>query len=65
MFPNGSTYSKVAKTIEKAHSLGKLVRVNSIIATFNASHYLQIIDDVSKFNSHIVNILPINLFDES
>lgn len=65
MFPNGSTYHKVAKTIEKAHCLKKLVRVNSIIATFNARQYLKIIEDIVGFNPHIVNILPINLFDES
>lgn len=65
MFPNGSTYSKVAKTIEKAHCLKKLVRVNSIIATFNVDQYLQIINDIISFHPHIVNILPINLFDES
>ena len=65
MFPNGSTYNKVAKTIEKARNLNKLVRINSIIATFNVNQYLMIIDDIINFNPHIVNILPINLFDES
>lgn len=65
MFPNGSTYLKVAKTIDKAHSLNKLVRINSIIATFNANQYLQIVNDIIGFKPHIVNILPINLFDES
>ena len=65
MFPNGSTYDKVAKTIEKAQSLNKLVRINSIIATFNMNQYQSIIDDIIKFYPHIVNILPINLFDES
>ena len=65
MFPNGSTYKKVSKTVEKAHSLNKLVRINSIIATFNMNQYLNIIDDIIEFNPHIVNILPINLFDES
>lgn len=65
MFPNGSTFKKVYDTIQLAKSNRKLVRTNTIIASFNAHMFDSIVDDLIQLSPNIVNILPINLFDES
>lgn len=65
IFPLGSTYDKVKKTIDLAHSLGKLVRTNTVCATFNMDYIDNIVDDLLSFEPSIVNFLPVNLFDQA
>lgn len=65
IFPLGSTFNKVKKTIDKAKSFGKLVRTNTVVGTFNINVFSNIIDDVISLKPSIINILPINLFDDA
>lgn len=65
MFPHGDTYDKVFKTIQTASSLGKLIRTNTIIGTFNVNSLNMIVDDLLAFRPNIINFLPINLFDDA
>lgn len=65
MFPLGCTYDKVKKTIEKARSFGKIVRTNTVVATFNIDVFDDLINDLISFSPDIVNFLPINLFDQA
>lgn len=65
IFPYGCTYIKATKTIEKAKQYNKLIRINSVIGTFNIDIFNDIITDIIEFNPHIINILPINLFDNA
>lgn len=65
IFPLGSTYEKVKKTIDLAHSLNKIVRTNTVCATFNLKYLDKIVDDLIKFKPHIINFLPVNLFDNT
>lgn len=65
IFPLGSTYEKVKKTIQKANCHNVFVRTNTIIASFNLDDIDNIIDNLIEFKPSIVNLLPINLFDES
>lgn len=65
IFPFGSTYNKVRKTVDLAHSLGKLVRTNTVCATFNMSYLDKIVDDLLSFKPVIINFLPVNLFDQA
>lgn len=65
IFPLGSTYNKVKKTVDLAHSLGKLVRTNTVCATFNLSYLDKIVDDLLIFKPAIINFLPVNLFDQA
>lgn len=64
-FPLGSTYTKAFKTQEKAHALGKLLRTNTVLGTFNLNHLQAVIDDLVKFKPKIINFLPVNLFDQA
>lgn len=65
IFPLGSTYNKVKKTIDLAHSLNKLVRTNTVCATFNLNYLDKIVDDLISFKPSIINFLPVNLFDQA
>lgn len=65
IFPMGDTYSKVYKTLEKAKKTNKIIRINTIIATFNIDGIRYILDDILSFEPHIVNFLPLNLFDNA
>ena len=65
IFPLGHTYDKVKKTIDKAKSLNKLVRTNTVIGTFNIDQLDYIANDLIQFNPSIINFLPINLFDDA
>ena len=65
IFPLGSTYDKVKKTIDKAHDMHKLVRTNTVCATFNLQYLDKIVDDIVSFKPAIINFLPVNLFDQA
>lgn len=65
VFPLGSTYPKVKKTIDKAHKNNILVRTNTVLATFNIDQLHIITDELIQFNPAIINFLPINLFDNA
>lgn len=65
IFPLGSTYNKVKKTIDLAHSLNKFVRTNTVCATFNLDYLDKIVDDLVAFKPSIINFLPVNLFDQA
>ena len=65
IFPLGSTYDKVKKTIDKAHDMHKLVRTNTVCATFNLQCLDKIVDDLISFKPAIINFLPVNLFDQA
>lgn len=65
MFPRGSTFSKVQKTIEKANQRNLLIRTNTVVGTFNLSHLSKILDDLVEFKPRIVNFLPVNIFDDA
>ena len=65
MFPLGSTYDKVAKTIEKARQNNVFLRTNTVLGTFNIQHINSIVDDLIEFKPSIVNFLPVNLFDQA
>lgn len=65
MFPLGSTYDKVKKTIDKANENNVFVRTNTVVGTFNAAYLDTIVDDLIEFNPRIVNFLPVNIFDEA
>lgn len=65
IFPNGHTYNKVLKTINKARETKKFIRTNTIIATFNIDNFHLIINDLLEFNPDIINFLPVNLFDDA
>ena len=57
IFPLGSTYNKVKKTIDLAHSLNKLVRTNTVCATFNLNYLDKIVDDLISFKPSIINFV--------
>lgn len=65
IFPLGTTYEKVRRTIEKAKRFNKIIRTNTVIGTFNVNILEKITDDLIDFNPLIVNFLPINLFDDA
>ena len=65
IFPLGSTYEKVKKTIDLAHKLNKIVRTNTVCATFNLNYLDRIVDDLVEFKPRIINFLPVNLFDQA
>lgn len=65
IFPLGSTYEKVKKTVDKARAFNVLIRTNTVIGTFNIDVLYVIVDDLISFNPEIVNFLPINLFDDA
>lgn len=65
IFPLGSTYYKTKKTIDLAHKLNKVVRTNTVCATFNLSFLDKIVDDLISFKPKIINFLPVNLFDQA
>lgn len=65
MFPLGCTYNKVKKTIIKAKQTNKLIRSNSVIGTFNIKGFHYVVKDLVEFGPHIINILPVNLFDDA
>ena len=65
MFPLGCTFEKAFKTQAKAHELGKLLRTNTVIGTFNLECLTQTVKDIISFKPAIVNFLPVNLFDEA
>ena len=66
MFPLGSTFEKVMKTVEKARANNVIVRTNTVIGSFNFHNINDIIDDIIKyFKPDIINFLPVNLFSES
>lgn len=64
-FPNGHTYVKVAKTIDKAKQRNLLVRTNTVLAVFNLCGLQHILNDLVSFQPDIVNFLPINVFDQA
>ena len=65
MLPFGNTYFKVAKTIEYAKQHNKIIRTNTVIGTFNLNDIDAVTDDLLDFSPHIINFLPINLFDDA
>ena len=65
VFPNGTTFTKVKKTIDKARYHKKLIRTNTVVGTFNLDIFPIVIDDVISLQPSIINILPINLFDDA
>lgn len=65
MFPHGSTWSKVSKTVELAKEHNLLVRTNTVLGTFNLEHIDAILDDLVLLDPAIVNFLPVNIFDEA
>ena len=65
MFPNGSTFKKVQQTLVKAKEYNKLIRTNTVIGTFNFNGIKCILEDLIAFKPHIINFLPVNLFDEA
>ena len=65
MFPRGSTFAKVQKTIEKASQRNLLVRTNTVVGTFNLSHLSKILEDLVQLKPRIVNFLPVNIFDDA
>lgn len=65
MFPHGSTWDKVQKTIELAREHDLLVRTNTVLGTFNLDHLDAILDDIIQLSPTIVNFLPVNIFDEA
>lgn len=48
-FPLGSTYLKAAKTKDLAHKLGKLLRTNTVLGTFNLDALDSTLDDLASF----------------
>lgn len=65
IFPLGTTFAKVKKTVDKARQFNKLIRTNTVVGTFNIDILPTIIDDVISLQPSIANILPINLFDDA
>lgn len=65
IFPKGSTWNKVAKTIDKAKENNVLVRTNTVLGTFNIDMLPDIVDDLVAFAPKIVNFLPVNVFDQA
>lgn len=65
MFPCGTTYSKVNKTVEVAKTNNVLLRTNTVIGTFNLDDIDNIVSDLIEFKPKIINFLPVNLFDEA
>ena len=65
MFPHGSTWSKVEKTVQLARDHSLLVRTNTVLGTFNLDHLDAILDDIVQLRPAIVNFLPVNIFDEA
>lgn len=66
IFPLGSTYEKVMKTVEKARENGIFIRTNTVIGTFNIDRMDNIVQDlITDIKPSIINFLPVNLFEES
>jgi sulfatase maturation enzyme AslB (radical SAM superfamily) len=66
IFPLGSTYQKVMKTVQKARENGVFIRTNTVIGTFNIERIDKIVNDiVNDIKPSIINFLPVNLFEES
>ena len=65
MFPMGSVYNKVKKTIDKAKDCGKMVRTNTVLGTFNYKAADQIVTELIDFKPRIINFLPVNTFSEA
>ena len=65
IFPNGHTYNKVLKCFEKAKNYNLLIRTNSIISKFNLYDFIYIIEDLIHLQPNIINILPVNTFDDA
>lgn len=65
MFPLGDTFDKVNKTVEKAKTHGKLLRFNTVVATFNMGGLDLIVDDLVKFGPSVINFLPVNTFEQA
>ena len=65
IFPLGSTYDKVKKTINIAKATNKFIRTNTVCATFNLNTLDKIIDDIIEFSPNIINFLPVNVFDNA
>lgn len=63
LFPHGCTFNKVEKTVQKAHQLGKIVRTNTVLGSFNNKSLDLIVNDLISLKPSIVNFLPVNLFD--
>lgn len=66
IFPLGSTYEKVMKTVKKARENGVFIRTNTVIGTFNIDRIDNIVQDlINDIQPSIINLLPVNLFEES
>lgn len=65
IFPLGHTWDKVSKTIYTAKQHNIFVRTNTVVATFNIADLDNVISDIISFQPDIVNLLPVNLFDEA
>lgn len=66
IFPLGSTFDKVMKTVEKARESSVMVRTNTVVGSFNLDLLDDIVDDIVEcLKPRIVNFLPVNLFEES
>lgn len=65
MFPLGDTFDKVSRTVEKAKDHGKLLRFNTVVATFNMDGLDLITEDLVGFKPSIINFLPVNTFEQA
>jgi len=65
MFPKGSTWNKVKKTIDKAKTHNVIVRTNTVVGTFNMNFLQDIVTDLIELHPQIVNFLPVNIFDQA
>lgn len=65
IFPRGSTFKKVLRTIEKARENNVFIRTNTVLGTFNLGNVDEIVKDLISFKPRIINFLPVNLFDEA
>lgn len=65
MFPKGSTWNKVKKTVDKAKASNVLVRTNTVVGTFNLNMLNDIVSDLIELQPRIVNFLPVNIFDQA
>ena len=65
MFPLGTTYYKVLRTIDSAYLNNVLLRTNTVLGSFNLYDIKNIVSDLISFKPRIINFLPVNIFDEA
>lgn len=65
IFPNGNTFNKVFATITNARKHNILVRMNTVLGTFNLNNIDSILNDILVLAPDVINFLPVNLFDQA